>query len=133
MIDCLLIGDSIAVGTHTFRKDCVMYAQGGINSKNWNKKFKDKDLSAKTVIISLGSNDLSYPQTAWELENLRKKTKADKVYWILPAIKPNIRKIVREVAEKYNDSIIEIDSLQKDGVHPSWHGYENIAKKTRNK
>ena len=38
MIDCLIVGDSIAVGTHHFKPECVAYAKGGINSNHWNKQ-----------------------------------------------------------------------------------------------
>ena len=65
MIDCLIVGDSIAVGTHQFKPDCVAYAKGGINSWQWNRKFGDKQLGANTVIISLGSNDHEGVRTIW--------------------------------------------------------------------
>jgi hypothetical protein len=59
MIDCLIIGDSIAVGTKMFRPDCVEYVKSGITSIGWNKKYGNNDLTANTVIISLGTNDLA--------------------------------------------------------------------------
>ena len=37
MLDCLIIGDSIAVGSHMFRKECVAFAKGGITSHGWDK------------------------------------------------------------------------------------------------
>ena len=32
MIDCLILGDSIAVGTHQFKPECSAVAKGGINT-----------------------------------------------------------------------------------------------------
>ena len=132
MLDCLIVGDSIAVGTSQVRTECVSYSKGGINSHQWVNQYIGKtSLQAKTVIISLGSNDHKYVKTESELETIRQLTKADRVYWILPAIKPNIQEIVKKVAEKYGDTILPITRLQKDGVHPSWAGYKELADKTK--
>jgi len=70
MLDCLIIGDSIAVGTKQFRPECADYAQGGITSHGWNKKFGNKDLTANTVIISLGTNDWAKADTYGMLMNI---------------------------------------------------------------
>jgi lysophospholipase L1-like esterase len=132
MLDCLIVGDSIAVGTATARPECVAYAKGGINSYQWlNKNIDKTPLIAKTVIISLGSNDHKYVKTESELRAIRDLTKADRVYWILPAIKPDIQDIVRNVAAQYGDTVLPITRLQKDGVHPSWAGYKELGEKTK--
>jgi len=57
MLECLILGDSIAVGVAQFRPECVAYAKGGINSRQWVNSYITKNRSANTVIISLGSND----------------------------------------------------------------------------
>jgi len=132
MLECLIVGDSIAVGTATARPECVAYAKGGINSYQWlNKNIDKTPLVAKTVIISLGSNDHKYVKTESELQAIRELTKADRVYWILPAIKPDIQEIVRKVAAQHGDTVLPITRLQKDGVHPSWAGYKELGEKTR--
>ena len=115
-----------------FAKECASYAKGGINSKQWvDKNIGNMPLQAKHVIISLGSNDHKYIKTESELETIRKLTKADRVYWIMPAIKPDIQEIVRKVATKYGDVIIPITKLQPDGIHPSWSGYKEIVEKIK--
>jgi lysophospholipase L1-like esterase len=139
MLDCLIVGDSIAVGTHQQRQECVSYSKGGINSQQWNKQNVDKDLTAGTVIISLGSNDHKYVHTEKELRNLRQRTKANRVFWVLPAgnlkaSEVNIQYIqltVKEIAQEYGDVVLPITRLQKDGIHPSWAGYKDIAEKSR--
>jgi lysophospholipase L1-like esterase len=132
MLECLIVGDSIAVGTATARPECVAYAKGGINSYQWlNKNIDKTPLRAKTVIISLGSNDHKYVKTQSELQAIRQLTKADRVFWILPAIKPDIQEIVRKVAAEYGDTVLPITRLQKDGVHPSWAGYKELGEKTK--
>lgn len=128
MLDCLIVGDSIAVGTHQFKQECAVYAKGGINSKQWlDKNIQNTPLQAKTVIISLGSNDHKYVKTESELRTIRQLTKADRVYWILPAIKPDIQEIVKRVAKENGDTVLPITSLQPDKIHPSWAGYKKLA------
>ena len=132
MLECLIVGDSIAVGVANVRTECVTYAKGGINSYQWLNKNVDKTpLVAKTVIISLGSNDHKYVKTESELQAIRELTKADRVFWILPAIKPDIQEIVRKVAAKHGDTVLPITRLQKDGVHPSWAGYKDLGEKAK--
>jgi lysophospholipase L1-like esterase len=132
MLDCLIMGDSIAVGTAQVRQECVSYSKGGINSYQWlNSNVGKSPYVAKTVIISLGSNDHKYVKTESEIRTIRTLTKADRVYWILPAIKPNIQETVIKVAAEFGDTVLPITRLQKDGVHPSWAGYKDLAEKTK--
>lgn len=131
MLECLILGDSIAVGTHQFRPDCAIHAKGGWNSWQWNRDYLHHDLKANTVIISLGSNDHRGVRTLWELQRIREKIQADRVFWILPAIKPEIQDMVKLMARDYKDTILTIPNLQKDGVHPSWSGYKKLAEQTK--
>jgi len=132
MIDCLILGDSIAVGTHQVRTECVAYAKGGWNTHQWNRDYLKNNLTAKTVIISLGSNDHKGVRTKAELQRIREKVGINsRVFWILPAIKPDVQEIVKQLASDYGDSVLPITRLQKDGVHPSWAGYKELAEKTK--
>lgn len=133
MLDCLILGDSIAVGTHQFKQECVAYAKGGINSWQYNKDYvkpRKNDFGAEVVIISLGSNDHAGVKTFDELVALRKRIKADRVYWILPNQEKFYRQAedVRAVALDFGDTIIKPTRYQPDNVHPSWAGYKEIAK-----
>jgi len=131
MIDCLILGDSIAVGTQQFRPECQLIAKGGINSSQWNRKYRTEPLGARTVIISLGSNDHEHVRTIWELQQLRDRVQADRVFWILPAIKPDVQRMVQNLADHYGDTVLPILRLQADRIHPSWAGYRAIAEETR--
>jgi len=132
MIDCLIMGDSIAVGTAQVRQECVSYSKGGINSYQWlNANVGKSPYVAKTVIISLGSNDHKYVKTLSELRNIRELTKAERVYWILPAIKPDVQEMVKKVAAEWGDTVLPMTRLQKDGIHPSWAGYKDLAERTK--
>ena len=132
MLECLILGDSIAVGTHQARPECVAYAKGGINSQQWNAAYLSSMPQANTVIISLGSNDHKGVRTKAELQRIREKVGTTaRVFWILPAINPEVQAIVKSMAEEYGDTVLPITRLQKDGVHPSWAGYKQFAEKTK--
>ncbi len=134
MLDCLIIGDSIAVGTKMFAPtECVSYAKGGYNSWQWNKKWGDYPLDARVVVISLGTNDHKYVKTEHELRKLRETILISKVIWIMPPCnekfcKPDINAIIKEIAHEHGDMIISTKRVQSDGIHPSWNGYKELVK-----
>ena len=133
MFECIIAGDSIGVGIANVRKECVALVQGGINSHQWlNKNIKNTPMVANHVIISLGSNDAYVKDTEAELRVIRKLTKADRVYWIMPSDKfPKAQSAVWHVANEHNDIILRTDRMQKDGVHPSWAGYKELGEQAR--
>lgn len=136
MIDCIIVGDSIAVGTHRARPDCIAYAKGGWNTWQWNRDYLHNDLTAKTVIISLGTNDHKGVNTFKELLKMREKVSGSRVFWILPPCnpkfcKPNVNEIVEIIAKQFGDNIIGTQQLQPDAIHPSWSGYKELAQQTK--
>jgi lysophospholipase L1-like esterase len=131
MLECLILGDSIAVGTAQFRPDCAVYAKSGINSHNWLNKNVGKNLTAKSVIISLGSNDHRGVKTFHELMAISQLTDAGRVYWIVPANKPDVTEIVEIIARNFGDTVLPITKLSKDGVHPTTAGYKELADKSK--
>jgi lysophospholipase L1-like esterase len=136
MLECLIIGDSIAVGVAQQRPECVSYSTGGLNTWQWNKKYSDKVLASPAVIISLGTNDHYRVHTFKELSRMRASVTADRVFWILPPCnekfcKPDVNDIVKIIANSRGDTIISTNRLQKDAIHPSWAGYKELADQTR--
>lgn len=136
MLECLILGDSLAVGVGQVRTECVTHAKSGINSYDYVNRIvlnTNNTTQAKTVIISLGSNDTKNIDTFEELDTMRQLVKADRVYWLLPAIKEDKRKAVWAVANKYRDAVVETRNheLSPDKVHPTYKGYTSIAKQTR--
>lgn len=143
MIDCLILGDSIAVGTAKYRPECVVMAKGGINSQQWRKQYLERDSgalpAARTVIISLGSNDHKHVRTILELQAIRRAVNAEHVFWILPhGNNPAsgtdiewIQSFVKVVAAENNDVILPITRVQTDKIHPSWAGYKELAEQTK--
>jgi lysophospholipase L1-like esterase len=139
MLECLIIGDSIAVGTANVRQECISYSKGGWNSWQWNKHYivkEKKDLTAQNVIISLGTNDHKGVKTFDELMYMRRNVTAARVYWILPPCndkfcKPSVNEIVEIIAKNFGDTIISTKRLQTDAIHPSWAGYKELAEQSK--
>lgn len=133
MIDCLILGDSIAVGTKMFAPtECVSYAKGGYNTWQWNKRWGDTPLKAKTVVISLGTNDHTGVNTYKELSKVRYRIRAVNVVWIMPPCnpkfcKPKINALVKDIAVTNGDTVIGTKFVQPDGIHPSWRGYKQLV------
>lgn len=141
MFECLILGDSIGVGLHKHRPECVAYADVGINTSQFNKKYNGEFFS-DNVIISLGSNDHKNIKSRKELELLRARILAkNKVIWILPAgvaktsgiDVQDIRTIILEIAAQYSDYVVDQrpDEVSKDGIHPTARGYRWLASYTQ--
>ncbi len=137
MLDCMIIGDSIAVGTAMYRPDCVSYSRGGWNSWQWNKDYLDiaKNKPAKTLIISLGANDHQGVKTEAELRKMRSAVKADRVFWISPGKerKPIPQDAIERIASEYGDTVLPRpkEHMSADGVHPTGRGYKILGEQTK--
>lgn len=137
MLDCLIIGDSIAVGTAMYRPECVSYSRGGWNSWQWNKDYLTISSSkpAKTLIISLGANDHQGVKTEQELRKMRSAITADRVFWIDPGQerKPVPHDAIVRIAKEYGDTILPRpkNHMSADGIHPTGTGYKELAKQTK--
>lgn len=143
MIECLILGDSIAVGFQKYLERTKNHgmvcdsssAKGGINTYQYNKMFGNRDLSGKTVIISLGSNDHQYVKTRPELETMRSKIKGEHVFWILPHGNhpesgvdiSKVQKIVIDIAKQYGDIVMPI-TQSYDNVHATDGAYKQMIK-----
>lgn len=137
MIECLIIGDSIAVGTAMARPECISHSRGGWNSWQWNKDYLEKAKSqpAKTIIISLGANDHRGVKTERELRKMRESIKGDRVFWIDPGEdrKPIPHDVIVQIAKEYGDVILPRPKgeMSSGGVHPTGRGYKTLANQTR--
>jgi lysophospholipase L1-like esterase len=130
MLECLIVGDSIAVGISQHRPECAVIAKVGINSTAWNKKHLHKTPDAKHTIISLGTNDWLADKTFQEIRMLRDSI-AGRVTWILPANNTAKQTPVVTVAQLYNDVTLVITETSKDRLHPSTQEYRRLAEQTK--
>ena len=138
MLDCLILGDSIAQGIAQQRKECMVIAEKGVTSEMFkyeiinNPEFTKKIW--KTMVISLGTNDKHWDVTEIYLRILRERVKGDRVWWILPQPRfTKARNAVRLVADTYGDQVLEVPEkiLEKDQIHPTIAGYKQLAEQTK--
>ena len=136
MLECLIIGDSIAHGIAMQRHVCADYGHVGWTSKQVNNHYKTSVLDANTVVISLGTNDTAMTDTYGEISQLRSRIHAKRVIWIIPAaVNPQsganaltIQHIVSAVASMYKDYTLTIPKPLADHYHPTGKGYKQLAK-----
>ncbi len=130
MLDCIALGDSIAVGVGHARPDCKVMAVTGITSGRYVSLLPPLH-AAHIAIISLGVNDSEDMDTLANLRLLRSRVQARTVYWMLVGINPRARVAVRTVATEYGDRMIDTAPLAgPDHIHPDRTGYARLARLT---
>jgi lysophospholipase L1-like esterase len=129
MIECAIIGDSIALGVAKYREDCSLFATVGITSTAFEKA--NYTPIGETTIISLGSNDAGN-NTEAALMKLRQRLTSKRVIWIMPtAQKPQARAAIQRVADRFQDRVFELRFVSTDGIHPTVDGYIDLARRTK--
>jgi lysophospholipase L1-like esterase len=130
VLDCIILGDSIAVGLGQARPDCVVFAVSGISSERYLQVFPTT-AEARIAIISLGVNDGEGAATADNLRLLRRKVTASTIYWLVAGSNPAIRAAVHTVAGEFADRLIDVAPLAgPDHIHPDRAGYAALAAQT---
>ena len=129
MLDCLILGDSIAAGVGQARPGCVTVAKVGITSGTYMQTlFPTAPKAAETVVISLGVNDDPSMETLATLRKLRRAVQARHVVWLLPGLKDEVRRSIQTVAQEFADRTVDTKSqVGPDHLHPTGAGYRLIA------
>lgn len=124
MIDCIAIGDSIAVGVGQ-AAHCTINAKVGASSSYIADHIVSS--SKEVAVISAGSNDPSNPKLRTNLDRIRSKITAKRVVWILPYDR-KAAAVVKAVAVQHGDGYVDLSGFKtRDGVHPS--SYRSVARK----
>jgi hypothetical protein len=111
---CLVIGDSIAVGLAEQFSQCRSWARNGLTSAAI-VRLAASAPSAPWVAISAGSNDAANGALSSNLDAIRNRIRAIRVVWIVPRNR-RAAAAVRRVAGTYGDAVVSFAS--RDGVHP---------------
>ncbi len=131
MLDCIILGDSIAAGMSQARPECEVVAVSGITSERFVQMFSGAR-HVQTAVISLGVNDGEGAATADNLSRLRGEVSADVVYWLLTGGNLRAREAVLSVARRFGDRLIDAAPLTgPDHIHPDRTGYARLAMETR--
>jgi lysophospholipase L1-like esterase len=131
MLSCIMVGDSIAVGVGQARPECETIAQVGISSSRYIATLLPAgQTEAATAVISLGVNDDASLDTIGNLREVRSRIVSPNVIWLLPALKENVRAMIRTVAAENGDRTLDTrPQAGRDHLHPNGAGYEIIAAK----
>lgn len=133
MIDCAIIGDSIALGVARNNPACHAQAVSGITSRDHARTFVGR-ISAGSVLISLGSNDGDSQHSERYLRDVRQRVEAGSVTWLLSPNNERARVAVTAIARERGDRVIEIRPfVGSDRVHPTASGYHRISSIWRNR
>jgi hypothetical protein len=106
MIDCLAIGDEIAIRMSAF-VGCRPTAATGRSA--FDQAALMRDTRADRVLISLGTHPAHYrdPNLFVDMRYVRSRIVAKQVVWILP-LQPEARAAVRKVAALHGDALVEV-------------------------
>lgn len=118
MIDCAVVGDSIALGVGTELHRCVVDATVGIPSADVIGRVQH----ANVLVVSAGSNDARSPALEHNLRAIRAKA-SSKVIWISP-MDPVAAAAVRRVARLHGDQVVHF-TPRPDNIHP--RSYPTLA------
>ena len=132
MLECAILGDSIAVGVSLKTPSCYRQAVGGISSQKYATAYT-KNISANHVLISLGSNDAANVDTYTNLKKVRARISNAKVTWFLSSNNKKAREDVIRLAKEYKDDVIETTLISKDKVHPTPDGYKALSNEWKNR
>lgn len=132
MLECLILGDSIAVGVSYRLPECEVIAEIGINSFDYYNVYVGQVGNANRYIISLGAND-GYTNTAEVIPKLRERLpKRAKVVWLVPANNREAIEAVLDLSARYGDNTLRLTDfpLAGDGVHLTGTGYNMLAEES---
>ena len=124
MFECLVLGDSIAVGVGQNLPTCEVIAKVGLSSSQVLASVKK--VSKDLVVVSVGSNDPRNPELLRNVRALRAKLDAKYVIWLLPYDR-SAAGVIEQVAGTYRDYLLDLRNYStNDGVHPK--NYKELAK-----
>lgn len=135
MLECLVIGDSIAQGVGQYLPQCRVVAQSGISSNAFVHSHNSLPRSRK-VLISLGSNDNSnFSLIYGSLRTLRTRfDNQTRVCWLLSSNNQRANMAATQVAREHGDCTIQIGShVGTDRTHPTVPGYRALAQQWKTK
>ena len=122
MLECLILGDSIATGIDAALRAqalarCAVVAKVG-TSTAWAAQHAPKRWFA-TAAIATSSNDAKVPGLGERLFRLRGTLSVGRVLWIAPYDRGAAQQVVR-VARAFGDKWMDMAELRsRDGIHPT--------------
>ncbi len=129
MFECLILGDSIGLGTaravnERYPRQCDVLAVERATAAqilSWRKPEKNYG----SCIFAIGSNDPPRLNLATQLVRIRSSICLRRVIWLLPYARPQAY-IVSSIAARYGDETMDLIQFKtRDHVHP--RSYSEVA------
>lgn len=126
MFECLILGDSIGVGTAQainarYLRRCEVQAVERATAaqiRSWRRPAKPYG----TAIFAIGSNDAPGSPLARKLLDIRAGLTTRRVIWLLPYARRQAY-IIASIAATFGDETLDlIQFSSKDGIHPADYG-----------
>jgi lysophospholipase L1-like esterase len=132
MADCLLLGDSIALGLAVALKAggiaCDVAARVGARSAELPRQIAAMG-ARPVVVLSTGTNDAPNADLEANLIGARMALGRARIVWILPYRRQSAYAITR-IAFRFGDDLIDIAALpSRDHIHPA--SYRALADMVR--
>ena len=136
MLECLLLGDEIALGISYSKPECALVAKPYATSQLWVDTNIELVVPSKTTIISLMTYDSPSIPSIQNLEKIRQRVKTGKVYWIAPIAVPSsldLKGDLNKLAKRYGDVVLRVPpkDVGKSKILPTDEGYDNLAKEIK--
>lgn len=126
MFECLILGDSIGVGTAQainvrYARQCEVQAVERATAEQilgWRRPPK----SFGTAIFAMGSNDAAGAALARKLLSIRASVRTRRVIWLLPYARQQAY-VVSSVAATFGDETLDLARFpSRDHMHPARYG-----------
>ncbi|QJU59910.1 hypothetical protein HL653_21110 [Sphingomonas sp. AP4-R1] len=132
MTDCLLLGDSIALGLAAALKAggiaCDVAARVGARSADLSRQIAAVG-SRPVVVLSAGTNDPPRADLEANLIGSRMALGRARVVWILPYRRQSAYAVTR-IAFRFGDDVVDLAQLpSRDRIHPA--SYRALAERIR--
>jgi hypothetical protein len=121
--DCVVIGDSLALGIGTMVNAHVRGAQCRIAARKGDPSTeilrKARPVVADVAVVSAGANDPADPALPSNLYYIRRSIRARQVIWVIPR-DPRAAGAVRQACRSWRDVGVDLARYpsRADGVHP---------------
>jgi hypothetical protein len=126
MFECLILGDSIGVGTAQainarYARRCEVQAVERATAEQilgWRRPPK----SFGAAIFAMGSNDAAGTALARKLLSIRASVRTRRVIWLLPYARQQAY-VVSSVAATFGDETLDLARFpSRDRIHPASYG-----------
>jgi lysophospholipase L1-like esterase len=131
MMECVILGDSIAQGVSRNFPACAHRVKVGITSEQFVRSMM-QPVNGRHVLISLGSNDGHAQTTLSALTTMRSQITHSQVTWLLSSNNASAAQAAQQVARLHGDRMISVSAwVGPDRVHPTTAGYHRLSQMWR--